>query len=120
MNRRAQGASAEDQAANHLLKLGYTLVTRRFATRHGEIDLVAIQQTPDEDTATLVFVEVRSRSNPALTPEESVTPRKAANFQAAVAEFFAKTGQPEIPARYDLIAITPQGITHHQAAIQPD
>jgi putative endonuclease len=105
-----KGTAAEDQAANYLLGLGYTIVTRRFKTRSGEIDLIAL------DSQTLVFVEVKFRTN--ASPEESVTPLKAERFQAAVAEYFSKTDQPELPARYDLIAITPTELRHHKNAIR--
>ncbi|MFM9873274.1 MAG: YraN family protein [Fimbriimonadaceae bacterium] len=106
---KSKGTAAEDQAANYLLSLGYTVITRRFKTRSGEIDLIAL------DNQTLVFVEVKFRAN--SSPEESVTPRKAERFQAAVAEYFSKTDQPELPARYDLIAITPTELRHHKNAI---
>ncbi len=110
-NPKEKGNAAEDQAANYLLNLGYTIITRRFKTRSGEIDLIAL------DGQTLVFVEVKFRSTSTVTPEESVTPLKAQRFQAAVAEYFSKTDQPELPARYDLIAITPTDLRHHKNAI---
>lgn len=107
---KSKGDAAENQAANYLLGLGYTIVTRRFKTRSGEIDLIAI------DHQTLVFVEVKFRTT--ASPEESVTTLKSERFQAAVAEYFAKTDQPELPARYDLIAITPTELRHHKNAIR--
>lgn len=107
----AKGREAEDRAANYLLSLGYTLITRRFKTRHGEIDIVAL------DGDTLVFVEVKYRSSDFVTPEESVTRIKAERFESAVSDYFSKTGQPEIPARYDLIAIRGDRIEHHQSFV---
>lgn len=108
---KSKGTQAEDQAAQYLLNLGYTLITRRFKTRHGEIDLIAL------DGETLVFVEVKYRASKTVSPEESVTDLKSARFQSAVAEYFSKTDQPPMPARYDLIAIDQAGLRHHKNAI---
>ncbi|MBX3113072.1 MAG: YraN family protein [Fimbriimonadaceae bacterium] len=108
---KSKGKQAEDQAAQYLLSLGYTLITRRFKTRHGEIDLIAL------DGETLVFVEVKFRARNTVSPEESVTDLKSARFQSAVAEYFSKTDQPPMPARYDLIAIDQAGLRHHKNAI---
>lgn len=109
------GTDSEDQAARYLLNLGYTIVTRRHRTPSGEIDIIALDPTTTPNT--LVFVEVKSRTNTALTPEETITPLKARRFHAAVAEYFSQADQPELPARYDLIAITPDRLTHHKEAI---
>lgn len=106
---KSKGTAAEDLAANYLLSLGYTIITRRFKTKSGEIDLIAL------DNQTLVFVEVKFRTT--ASPEESVTSLKAERFQAAVGEYFSKTDQPELPARYDLIAISPTELRHHKNAI---
>jgi len=108
---KSKGTEAEDQAAKFLLSLGYTLITRRFKTRHGEIDIVAL------DGETIVFVEVKYRSGGLVSPEESVTDLKSSRFQAAVEEYFSKADQPEMPARYDLIAIDQTGLRHHKNAI---
>ncbi len=104
-----KGREAEDRAAKYLLSLGYTLVTRRFKSRHGEIDIIAL------DGDVLVFVEVKARSSEVVSPEESVTRVKAARFESAVAEYFSKTGQPEMPARYDLIAVRPNRLDHYKS-----
>lgn len=105
-NLRRVGAEAEDRAAEYLLGLGYTIVTRRFKCSRGEIDIVAY------DGDTLVFVEVKSRrTNDA--PEEAVDHRKVCDLSKAVDEYLHKTGTEESPVRYDLIAVTPEGMRHH-------
>jgi putative endonuclease len=48
------GALGEQLAAAHLERLGYTVLARNALTRHGEIDLIAL------DGRTLVFAELRS------------------------------------------------------------
>ena len=65
-DKRALGREAEDRAARYLLEQGYTLVTRRFSSKGGEIDLVAL------DGETMVFVEVKARSGKFGTPEEAI------------------------------------------------
>ena len=107
-NRRAQGRDHEDRAAEFLLGLGYTLVTRRFKAAGGEIDIVAM------DGDVLVFVEVKYRASGA--PEEAVGYTKAARLASAVDAYLAKTGAHEAHSRFDLIAVTPEGLRHHVGA----
>lgn len=51
----AFGIAGENHAAQHLERLGYTVVARRHRTRFGEIDLIVT------DGSVLVFVEVKAR-----------------------------------------------------------
>jgi putative endonuclease len=51
------GVEAEIIAANYLLQQGLSLIASNYSCRYGEIDLVM------RDGKTLVFVEVRMRSN---------------------------------------------------------
>ena len=60
MNRRAEGTRYEDMAADHLRAEGFTLVTRSWKSRRGEIDLIL------RNEGTLVFVELRSHGERAL------------------------------------------------------
>lgn len=55
--RQRVGAAAEELAARHLLAHGLHILERNFRVRGGEIDIVA------RDKNSLVFVEVRLRSN---------------------------------------------------------
>ena len=100
-------ATAEDKAADYLLSLGYTIVTRRFKSSRGEIDLVAY------DGDLLVFVEVKYRSRDEFVPEEQVTDRKVAHFSVAVDEYLHKAGVPQAQCRFDIIAVTPTNLRHH-------
>ena len=49
------GRRGEELAAANLERLGYVILARGFRTRHGELDLVAV------DGDTLVFAEVKTR-----------------------------------------------------------
>lgn len=110
VNRRSQGRVAEDAAAEYLLALGYTIVTRRYKSKRGEIDLVAIDSTGGSET--LVFIEVKSRSRAGRFPERAVDWTKRSHFAVCVEEYLSKTGQPQLPGRYDVIAVDPDGIQH--------
>lgn len=105
-----QGSDAEDRAADYLLGLGYTVVTRRYVAKGGEIDLVAL------DGETLVFVEVKQRS--ASRPEEMVGSLKIARMVTAAKEYVLATGDAR-PVRYDVIAIDLSGLRHHVGAFRP-
>ncbi len=51
------GQQAEDEACQYLKKQGYSLITRNYRCKRGEIDLIM------KDKTTIVFIEVRVRNN---------------------------------------------------------
>lgn len=104
---RRLGSDYEDQAADFLLAKGFTIVTRRFKARRGELDLVAL------DGDLLVFVEVKQRKAGYL-PEEAVGRQKIDRLYAAAREYLAATDQREREFRFDVVAIAGQEIRHHQ------
>lgn len=53
--RRALGTLGENLAIAHLRRLGFVILQRNVRTRHGEIDLIALNEE------ALVFVEVKTR-----------------------------------------------------------
>ncbi|HEV3095235.1 MAG TPA: YraN family protein [Solirubrobacteraceae bacterium] len=53
--RRKLGALGEQLAVEHLRRLGFVIVERNVRTRHGEIDLIAV-----DEQGTLIFVEVKT------------------------------------------------------------
>lgn len=111
-SRRELGVKAEDRAASYLLDLGYSLITRRYVVQGGEIDIVAL------DGEVLVFVEVKSRRD--ALPEESLTPRKSSRLRVAAKAYLHAIGSPDHPHRFDLVAVTPEGIRHHSAVLFED
>lgn len=103
------GRAAEDRAAQYLLGQGYTLVTRRYKARHGELDLVAL------DGDLLVFVEVKFRLAPGYRPEDSLTRAKRDALFRAGQQYLHEVAQdPEREVRFDLIAIDRDGLRHHR------
>lgn len=107
-NFRRVGQSAEDQAARYLLTEGWTIVTRRYKARHGEIDLVALEGD------LLVLVEVKLRTAPGYTPEASIGDAKRKALFLAGQEYLATIGEPGREVRFDLIAIDADGLRHHR------
>jgi len=78
------GRQGEELATAFLLTLGYQIIQRNFATRVGEIDIVAA------DGDTLVFVEVRTRSrDDGISPLDSVTNEKRKQVRRVVSSFLA-------------------------------
>ncbi|MBI3971271.1 MAG: YraN family protein [Chloroflexi bacterium] len=74
-SRRRTGRLGEDAAAHYVEQAGWRIVARNYRCRYGEIDIVAM------DGDTLVFLEVRTRSNTAFgLPEESLTAAKTAKM----------------------------------------
>jgi putative endonuclease len=112
-NLRGVGREAEDRAAEYLIEKGYTIVTRRFKTRRGELDIVAM------DGETLVFVEVKSRRAPGYSPEEAVSRSKLAALGTAMQIYVSTMDIWPIDTRLDLIAIDRDGIRHHKNLLAP-
>lgn len=101
MNRR--GAAAEAQAADFLARQGLTLLARNYRCRGGEIDLVC------RDGATLVFVEVRLRSNRNFGgAAASLTAGKQRRIALAARHYLA--GQPLPECRFDAVLLDGESI----------
>ena len=110
---RAVGTQAEDRAAEYLIGIGYTVITRRHKTRRGELDIVAM------DGAVLVFVEVKFRRAPGYRPEDAIGREKLSALIAAAELYVIEMQiQPE-RYRFDLIAIDSDGLRHHLDLLQP-
>jgi putative endonuclease len=110
---RRLGADAEDRAADYLLEKGFTIVTRRFKARRGEIDLVVL------DGDVLVFVEVKERSRGGSLAESSVSAMKAKRLAMAADQYVRANGELEREVRFDLVCFDPEGVRHHVDAFRP-
>ena len=100
------GGSGEDMAAAFLQGLGYSILTRNYRKRFGEIDIIA------EEGDTLVFVEVKTRSSAAFgSPLEAVDIRKQRRMARAALDYLSSRKQHGRPARFDVVAVRlqPQG-----------
>src|SRR3989304_3748927 len=95
---RGAGGAAEAAAAQFLARQGLTLICSNYRCRLGEIDLVL------RDGPSIVFVEVRLRTNPSFGgAAESISPRKRSRIIAAARHYLA--GRPEAPCRFDVVLL---------------
>ena len=95
---RGTGGAAEAAAAQFLAGQGLSLICANYRCRLGEIDLVL------RDGPSIVFVEVRLRTNPGFGgAAESIGPRKRARIIAAARHYLA--GKPEPPCRFDVVLL---------------
>jgi putative endonuclease len=102
---RAVGVAAEQLAYDYLQGQGLKPVERNYRCRHGEIDLVML------DDGCLVFVEVRYRSRGAVARAAVTVDRQKQNRLIRTAEMFLAT-RPRYSscvARFDVIGVDGRG-----------
>lgn len=106
------GQAGEDAALEHLRKSGLRLVERNFRCKAGEIDLIM------QEGGTLVFVEVRKRSNPHFGgAAASVTWQKQRRLIRA-AQFYLLRFRDPPPCRFDVVALEAGQINWLRNAIE--
>src|SRR5262245_30253442 len=101
--RQARGRAAENAALEYLRAHGLQLIARNFRCKMGEIDLVMLERR------TLVLIEVRYRSGTEFGgAAASVTPYKQRRIiRAARYLLTTQAALRHLPARFDVIAVTP-------------
>jgi putative endonuclease len=110
--RKATGVRGETIAAEYLRGQGYRMIEMNWRCPRGEIDIVA------QDGASLVFVEVRTRSSMGMgSAEESVTRAKQRRLiELATTYLLRNEGQTqpwEGPWRIDVVALRINRTTGH-------
>ncbi len=101
------GIMAEGVAEIFLRAKGYEIITRRYKTPVGEIDIIA------RDDQYLVFIEVKGRASidDALY---SITPKMRSRINDAAGHFVALHPQfAELPMRFDVMAVRLPFKIHH-------
>jgi putative endonuclease len=102
LHRQELGKTGEDLAVDELERLGYAIVARRYRTKHGEIDIVAM------DGETTVFVEVKTRETIEFgSAAEAVTPAKQRRLVSMATDYLMRHRLMNTPCRFDVIAIDP-------------
>jgi putative endonuclease len=108
--RQRLGRAAEDLAAARLADAGWEILERNPRTRHGELDIVAL------DGRNLVFVEVKAgRAGSAFGPERpvlSVDFRKQRRIRRLATAWMSE--RRDLP-RYDEIRFDAIGITYDRS-----
>lgn len=105
--RHALGRRGEDAAAAFLGRRGMEVLARNVRTAFGEIDLVAM------DGDVVVFVEVKTRRGAGAL--EAVDARKQRRLSRLALVFLARAGWLDRAARFDVVAVGPDGACTHVA-----
>ena len=117
--RRQRGQQGEQIAADYLRQQGYRIQQQNYRCRRGEIDIIAW------DSATLVFVEVKTKSHAAFGVPQAMVHRRKQRTIARVAMTYVQQYRVQDTAlRFDVVAITfPVGglpeVTHAPGAFSP-
>lgn len=98
------GLQFEQRAARWLCSRGWQLLARNVRCRRGELDIVAL------DGDTLVFIEVKARSNPRYTSAAAaVTPTKRKRLIYAAQHYLQCHPEQRLRrCRFDVIAFEPR------------
>jgi putative endonuclease len=98
------GRRGEELAAQHFSRLGYRVLARNHRTRFGELDLVLA----DEDEATIVFCEVKSRRLGSGDWRDNLHEDKQKQVRTMAAAWLAKETDRPFGAelRFDAVGVT--------------
>jgi putative endonuclease len=104
------GISAESRAAAFLMAKGYRILSKRYRTPHGEIDIVARRRN------LIAFVEVKARAS-LDEAAYAVTPRQQQRIiNAAQGWLVAHPEHAEFELRFDAMLIAPRSLPRHVLA----
>ena len=93
------GRWGEDIAADYLQRKGYQIIERDWKSGHRDLDIIAL------DGDTVVFVEVKTRSNRLFTdPVEAIGYQKIRNLQQA-ANHYVKYRCINHDIRFDIVSV---------------
>lgn len=97
------GIEGEDAAFFELLRKGYTVVARRWATGNiaGDVDLIAWQGS------LLCFIEVKTRTARDMSPAESAVDRQKRQTLRRLAHAYIRQlpGDEPPPVRFDVMSV---------------
>lgn len=102
-SRQQTGKFGEDMAADYLEGKGFTILARNWRSGHYELDIVAV----DDDG--IHFVEVRTRINPEILPQETVNSAKQRKVVEAAKRFLRKEVYrrfSDFEAFFDVVGVT--------------
>lgn len=103
-SKQLQGTSQEQRACEYLISEGMRLITQNFSCRMGEIDLIMQDQT------SLVFVEVRYRSNKNFGGAAASVTKSKQRKIIKTALFYQQRHAPKSNMRFDVVAIESDNI----------
>jgi putative endonuclease len=98
--RQQLGWFGEELACAALEQRGYVVMTRRYRTRWGELDIIA------RHGDYVAFVEVKARQDGSFgDPEEAVTLRKQQRMVSMATDYLARHGLLNVACRFDVVGI---------------
>lgn len=107
MHQNNAGLAAEKLAATFLMNHGLKMVVQNYHCRFGEIDLIMM------DAKTLVFIEVRLRSNSQFgSAAASITPQKQQKLILSAQHYLLSQG--DIACRFDAVLMHKTDLNHIQ------
>lgn len=102
-SRQETGKFGEDMAADYLEGKGFKILARNWRSGHYELDIVAL------DSAGIHFVEVRTRINPEILPQETVNSPKQRKVVEAAKRFLKEEAYrkfSDFEAFFDIVGVT--------------
>ena len=94
------GQTGEALAGTLLEQKGYIILERNYKTKMGEIDIIA------RHGDTLVFVEVKARTNSSFgNPKYAVNRKKQKKISMTALYYLKATNQSNAKARFDVVSI---------------
>lgn len=110
------GKWGEELACEKLRSDGFTVVDTNWRSGHNEIDIVAVKDN------TIVFVEVKTRTDKDTDPFDAIDSKKIAHLSRAAHSYIRSNEIRQIP-RFDIIGIcgTPEdySLEHIRDAFYP-
>jgi putative endonuclease len=104
---RAKGRLGEDAAADYLVSAGWSVVSRNYQSKRGEIDIIA-----KDPGGWLVFIEVKAAYGPSMgDPLFRVTRSKQLTIIALARKYLYEHSLSG-KCRFDVVSITRDGIKH--------
>jgi len=100
------GLKAEKMAAAYLRLKGYKILSERYKTAHGEIDIIA------QKNNLIAFIEVKARQTKTQALE-SITPKMKKRISDSAPHFISQHNDPDMDYRFDVISVTPPFSIHH-------
>jgi len=119
-DRKLLGRWGEKRGEKFLKSKGLKTLARNFSCKAGEIDLVMV-----DDDGSIVFVEVRSKTDESFSPpEESITYPKRQRLLRTARYFLAAHHIENRPFRFDVVTIVlgqtiREQIRHYENAFVP-
>lgn len=118
IERQELGKHGEDLACRELESRGHSVMTRRYRTKWGELDIVT------KHGEWTVFVEVRAKSSSSFgDPSESVTSQKQQRLVSMALDYCTRYNLHNSPCRFDVVSIEtafqPPRVTVVEDAFRP-